>query len=74
MTHHKETPEAAPPPTSIVFPRPIQILMPNDLCDNMQGALQYWVNAVMEAPYDKRQTWNDKVVETREAMREAGCG
>lgn len=59
--------------TSITFVRPVQILMPNDLCDNMQGTLQYWVKAVLEAPYDKRQYWYEKVVETRDHMKEVGC-
>jgi hypothetical protein len=73
-THNESEEPPTPTTTSITFVRPIQILMPGDLCDNLQGTLQFWVKSVLEAPYDKRQYWNDKVVETRNHMKEVGCG
>jgi len=48
--------------------------MPGDLCDNMQGTLMFWVQAVIDAPYNAKTYPNEKVVETREAMKEKGCG
>jgi len=48
--------------------------MPGDLCDNMQGTLMFWVQAVIDAPYNAKTYSNEKVVETREAMKEKGCG
>jgi hypothetical protein len=66
--------EVAPTPTSITFLRPLQILMPGDLCDNYQSTLQYWVNVVLATPYEHRHLYFAKVAETREDMRNAGCG
>lgn len=74
LTHRKEEAEPAPPTTSITFPHPVQILMPGDLCDNMQGTLMFWVQAVIDAPYNAKTYPNEKVVETREEMRSKGCG
>jgi len=72
-THNESEEPATPSTTSITFVRQIQILMPNDLCDNMQSTLQYWVKAVLEAPYNHRQPLYEKVVEMRDYMKKVGC-
>jgi hypothetical protein len=66
--------EAAVVPTADVLPRPVRVLMPGQLCDNLQGTLQYHVNTLLSLPYDKRQSELDNVVRVRQTMREVGCG
>jgi hypothetical protein len=73
-THNESEEPTTPTTTSITFPRAVQILMPNDLCDNMQGTLLFWVEAVIDAPYNTKSYSSSKVVETRKAMKEIGCG
>jgi hypothetical protein len=74
LTTHNESEEpTTPTTTSITFVRPVQILMPNDLCDNMQSTLQYWVKAFLEATYNYRQPLYEQVVEVRDHMKRAGC-
>lgn len=74
VSHHKPEEEAQSPPSSIVFPRAVQILMPNDLCDNMQSTLQFYFNEFVKTTHPYRQQWHDQITRLREEMRTTGCG
>jgi hypothetical protein len=60
--------------TSIIFTRPVQILMPNDLCDNMQSTLMYYFETFRQMNQPNRKTWFDRIERLRSDMRDAGCG
>ena len=70
--------EATAPPSSIVFSRSLQILMPKDLCDNYQSTLQYYVKTYLEVSQagtlENRQTWQGYIDRLRQDMKDTGCG
>ena len=75
-THRTEKTTASTPTATkeIKLSRAVQILMPNDLCDNMQSTLEYWVRQVPSTPYANRPALLDTVIDLREQMRATGCG
>lgn len=56
------------------LPREVRVLLPGQLCDNLQGTLMWYVKALLETPYHVRLELQDSIVRTREALRNAGCG
>jgi hypothetical protein len=65
----------APPiePTIDVLPYEVRVLLPGQLCDNLQGTLQYWVDTFLSTPQVGRPDLLVNVQEVHALMRERGC-
>ena len=66
--------EQAVVPTIDVLPHRVRVLLPGQLCDNLQGTLQFHIQSFLSLPYNNRLAQLEQIVQVRETMREKGCG
>lgn len=57
-----------------LLPYSVRVLLPGQLCDNLQGTLMYHVQTFLSLPQAQRQQQLDQVVAIREKMKGVGCG
>jgi hypothetical protein len=60
-------------PTIDVLPYEVRILLPGQLCDNLQGTLQYWIDTFLTTPQVGRPEILVNVQEVHSLMRLRGC-
>jgi hypothetical protein len=69
---HLEVP-AIVEPTVDVLPYKVRILLPGQLCDNLQATLQFYVRTFISAPQSQRPRLHANVEEIHAVMKDRGC-